>query len=417
MADQQWPVVALGTDRWNASRHQNGVVSYTTNMVEGMHQLGARAYVIANHAEPAGDGEFVREVPSWGDIQRGGIDRVLAGLGRRLVPDYTDGRLLAERLLHVLTRVHRNDGIEVFETEESNGVARLVIPRSPVPVVVRLHGPWFLVGPAVGVDQDAAYRRRLRREQLALERAAGVSAPSQDVIDRTRAFYGMELRRGRVIPNPVRIVPRSRRWNIRQCDPDRLLFVGRFDLGKGADVLLEAFGRVLRERPSARLTLVGQDHGISDEHGVMVKAEAYINRRFSDPFPRSRIERVGLQSPDELLALRRQSFVCVVASRYESFSMVTLEAMAAGCPVVATRVGGVPEIVHHRRNGLLVRPGHPGELADAILRLMSRPAMAETLGEQAARDAAEGYSPGCIARQTMDLYQEILLERASGPTP
>jgi glycosyltransferase involved in cell wall biosynthesis len=409
-AGQAFPVVALGTDHWNAARHQNGVVSYTTHLVEGMRQLGARVYVVANNVDPGGNGDrhFVRPVPTWAEIRRGKLGRVLVGIGRRLVPDYTGGRLLAERLLSVLHRAHRDDGIQIFETEESCGVARLVIPRSPVPVVVRLHGPWFLVGPASDERQDAAFRRRVARERIAIERAAGISAPSRDVIARTEDFYGIQLASACVIPNPIQPVPDALRWTLSGCDQSRLLFVGRFDRGKGADILLDAFARVVREDPRARLTLVGRDHGIADANGTLVGVQDYIRKAFPEPAVQSRIEWLGLRSADELIELRRRSFACVVASRYESFSMVTLEAMASGCPIVAPNVGGVPELVRHERNGLLFRSGDPGDLARTLLRLMHRLDMAQSLGEQAVRDATAQFNPACIARRTLNLYREVL---------
>ena len=73
--------------------------------------------------------------------------------------------------------------------EESFGVARFVATRSAVPIVVRLHGPWFLLGPVSGAARDRAYHHRIRHEGLAFARAAGLTAPSRDVITRAEAFY------------------------------------------------------------------------------------------------------------------------------------------------------------------------------------------------------------------------------------
>lgn len=409
-ACDEFPVVGVGTDRWNASRHQNGVVAYATNLVEGLKQLGAKVCVIANHVEPGNNETAVQAVPSWPEVRRGIADRVLAGLGRRIAPQYTDGRLLAERLLHALREARRLHGIEIFETEESCGVARLVIPRSPVPIIVRLHGPWFLVGPASGVRQDGVFRRRVARERTAIESAAAVSAPSLHVIKQTRDFYNIELPRARVIPNPIKSVPDSQRWDFNRCDPNRFLFVGRFDKGKGADILLDAFRQLLQQNPAARLTLVGLDHGITDDRGNLIRAEQYLDRLFPEPSHRAHVEWLGLQSPDELQALRRQSFACVLASRYESFSMVTLEAMACGCPIIAPNVGGIPELIRHEHNGILFQPGNAVELAQAMLSLMHRPAVAQALAAQANLDSLTRHDPAHVARQTVEFYRDVLAD-------
>jgi glycosyltransferase involved in cell wall biosynthesis len=200
----------------------------------------------------------------------------------------------------------------------------------------------------------------------------------------------------------------AERWTYERCDPDGLLFVGRFDRAKGADILLEAFGRVLRVRPSARLIIVGADTGIADEYGRRVHAPEYIARLLPARWMAERIEVLGIRTPQEIIELRRRSCISVVASRYESFSMVTLEAMAAGAPVIAPNVGGISEIIEHEHNGLLFRPEDAANLAATILQLMSNPAMARTLGQQAARNAVMNYSPAGIARHTLTFHQEVI---------
>src|SRR5207237_4658103 len=140
-------------------------------------------------------------------------------------------------------------GLELLQMEEAFGLPALVIPRVKVPVIVRLHGPWFLNGPAVGVPDDSGFKRRVRLERAAIAAAAGVTAPSKDVLDRVRKYYGLALTDAAVIPNPIQTIAASERWSPEGCDRNRILFIGRFDRHKGADVMVEAFVAVLRGRP------------------------------------------------------------------------------------------------------------------------------------------------------------------------
>jgi glycosyltransferase involved in cell wall biosynthesis len=103
--------------------------------------------------------------------------------------------------------------------------------------------------------------------------------------------------------------------------------------------------------------------------------------------------------------------MCIVASRYETFPNTALEAMACGCPVVSTAVGGVAELIEDGHNGMLCRPEDAEDLAQKILTLRGNRPLAAQLGEQAARDTRERFGPEVIARRTLEFYGQVL-ERA-----
>ena len=157
-------------------------------------------------------------------------------------------------------------GVQLLEIEESFGWSLGVRRKIPIPLVVRLHGPWFLNGTANGYPADAAFRTRVEKEGLGLGAADGITAPSLDVLERTRAYYGLALEQAEVIPNPVPDVPASERTGIlAECKPYEILFIGRFDLHKGGDMIIDAFRRVVARLPQARLRFVGLDRGISGQ--------------------------------------------------------------------------------------------------------------------------------------------------------
>jgi len=101
----------------------------------------------------------------------------------------------------------------------------------------------------------------------------------------------------------------------------------------------------------------------------------------------------------------------VLPSRAENFPIAILEAMASGLPVVATRVGGVPELVADGESGLLVDPGDPRQLAAAIDRFAADPELRRALGEHGARRAAERFDPEQIAGRMVELYERLHASR------
>jgi glycosyltransferase involved in cell wall biosynthesis len=103
----------------------------------------------------------------------------------------------------------------------------------------------------------------------------------------------------------------------------------------------------------------------------------------------------------------------ILPSRREGLGSTLLDAMERGLPIVASRVGGVPEIVHDGENGLLIDPERPDQLKAAILRLRAAKALRRKLGECGRRIAA-GYTPGAMAAHYMDLYRTTLAE--AGPS-
>jgi glycosyltransferase involved in cell wall biosynthesis len=96
----------------------------------------------------------------------------------------------------------------------------------------------------------------------------------------------------------------------------------------------------------------------------------------------------------------------VLATRYEELPSVLVEGMAAGLPVVASRVGGIPALVEHDVNGLLVPPGDADALAAAITRVLTEPSTAARLSAAARRTAA-GYAWPALARRVAMVYQEV----------
>jgi glycosyltransferase involved in cell wall biosynthesis len=339
------------------------------------------------------------------------LNRVIYGLWRRIAADPVDSHLLRRALTWTFQRALVEQDLDIFEMEESFGWAAWLKCISPIPICVRLHGPWFLNGRALGVPEDDNFRRRVEAEGQAIRAADLVLAPSRHVLEETRAYYGLKLEGAEVVPNPA---PRcSEHWQLDQADPKLLLFVGRFDRHKGGDLIIDAFARLLSEVPDARLRFVGPDSGFLDGFGRTWRFEEYLRDRLPRALESKQVEWLGFQPFSALSALRCKASLSVVCSRFENLPFTVLETMSLGCPLVAARVGGIPEVVEHESNGLLHLAGDSEALAAQILRLLDDPPRAAELGRQAASDCQQTLSPEIIATRLVDCYAKAIKRAGS----
>jgi glycosyltransferase involved in cell wall biosynthesis len=170
--------------------------------------------------------------------------------------------------------------------------------------------------------------------------------------------------------------------------------VANFRREKGHRYLLEAFGKVREAHPDTRLLLVGQG-----------PLEGETRRRAADQGLDGSVIFAGYR--DDALRILPTFDVFVLPSQHEGLSIALLEAMALGRPIVATRVGGVPEVVEDGVTGFLVPPRDPAALAAAIVTLLESPALRERMGE-AARRRATHFDIRSSVRRVEQVYEELL---------
>jgi len=148
--------------------------------------------------------------------------------------------------------------------------------------------------------------------------------------------------------------------------------IGRLEESKGQKALLEAFSQIYQRFPQARLLFVGDpppEHSGYDQKLRELAQELDIA---------DRVHFVGFQIQTAPIFAALDLFV--LASKQEAFGLVLLEAMAQGVPIIATRAGGVPEVIQDGVNGLLVKSGDAAELAGAMARLMRDAELRSRLG-------------------------------------
>ena len=391
---------------WPMGSSANGIIVCVAEMYKAWRRRREPAFVLTSHLVGENTEEGVIDLRQWPDA-RNLLERVLYATIGRYAPRRVTQLRMRNRVLPVLGMLHREHGVQIFEMEESFGLAARIAPHSCVPVVVRLHGTWLPNDP-MSICVDAKQAKNLRKKELSIRAASAISAPSSDILNRTRNAYELELPDAVVIPNPVCEPPPEAMWSYERCDKNRLVFIGRFDRHKGADILLSAFAKVLDRYPDCRLTMIGPDRGLVDDAGKQWSQPDFVADRFPDRKRRSQIECLGAKPHEALAELRSQGLMTIISSRYESFGVVATEAMILGCPLVATRTGGLAEIVQHEQTGLLARPGDADDLANQIMRLLADHTLAQRLGNEATKHCHRHYTPDAIARESHDFYESVV---------
>jgi glycosyltransferase involved in cell wall biosynthesis len=236
--------------------------------------------------------------------------------------------------------------------------------------------------------------------QIALQRAAYACAhtvvANSHAAARRLALEGVPARKIAVVPNGVDLQPL---WPKSAPVGGRtIIVVANLRPEKGHDVLIDAAAHVLHRFPDARFEVVGD----GPERGRLtaLAAARALSRSFS-----------FLGHRDDVAARLGSSDIFVLPSRSEAFPNAVLEAMAAGLPIVASAVGGIPELIDDGRSGLLVPAGDPAALAERLCRLLADAPLAVRLGE-AARAKAEAHdSFDRMVASFESLYLALLTRR------
>lgn len=174
--------------------------------------------------------------------------------------------------------------------------------------------------------------------------------------------------------------------------------VGRIFPIKNHRLFLEAAARVAAEEPDARFIIVG-DGILHPEMEQYASALGISDRVIFTGWRR------------DLPNIYADLDVLVISSNNEGTPVSAIEAMASGCPVVATRVGGVPDLIAEGETGYLVPPGSADELATAILRLLQNPKAASCMGQAAQAVARERFTIQRLILDTENLYQQLLAQK------
>jgi starch synthase len=276
-----------------------------------------------------------------------------------------------------------------------------------IPHVVTMHSLEAL-RPWKAEQLGGGYRISSWCERVSATAAAAVVAVSDGMrADILTAYPEIYPERIRVIRNGIdatEYAPDPQTWVLDRYGIDLgrpyVLFVGRITRQKGLPVLLRAAAGLV---PEAQLVICA---GAADTPELLAEVTDLVNGLRAS---RSGVLWINEMLPKpEVIQLLTHAAVFACPSVYEPLGIVNLEAMACATAVVASRTGGIPEVVADGETGLLVPPDEPEPLADALNALLSDPDRAAAMGQAGRKRAVAEFGWQAIAAQTAELYAELV---------
>ncbi|MCS6862491.1 MAG: glycosyltransferase family 4 protein [Abditibacteriales bacterium] len=334
------------------------------------------------------------------------------------------GFVFAARLCHQLLAAHKRQPFDVMEVHDSTAFygAWLFSRLRQVPVIMFMHACIFESGKRDMYPWSLALTYKINT-RFYLKRAHCIACISQRLVEWAKKL-GAPPERVRFIHEPVdteTFRPRvngalsadcGNGWNgfptsgnernrfhplpqsIDSYSPT-LLYVGRLSPEKGAQVLIDALPQMLQRLPRLRLRLIG---GGSQQPSL----RDTVNQNGL----KEHVEFVGAVPHHELPRHYAEADALVIPSLSEGLPKVLPEALACGLPIIGTQVGGIPEVVQNGYNGLLVPPGDPDALADAVVTLFSQHDLHHTLRANA-RPSVERFSWERNVGQFIQMYESV----------
>ena len=299
---------------------------------------------------------------------------------------------------------------DIIEFADVGGEAYFYLKRQHhIPTVVRCHTPTFVLRQYY-LSNEMPYDTSItaRMEKFSIEKADGVTAPSMNMAKVIANTCKVPLSAINFIPNALDTSVYSS--NIEKLPDDGVIFlhIGRMERVKGIQILLDAIPSVLKVIPNAKFIFVGADRKGADGQSWYKRLEEQTGKANLE----ERIQLVGFVDQKELSSFYQKADVAVIPSlNYESFSYTCAQAMAAGLPVVASRIGGIPETVEDGVCGILVEPGDSGQLADALIMLGKDGNLRKKFGEAGRLKACNEFDSHVVASKTVNYYSSVISKR------
>jgi glycosyltransferase involved in cell wall biosynthesis len=311
--------------------------------------------------------------------------------------------------MRVINKICKRYDIDVVHGQSPSSFG-YALARKRLPLVVTLHGTSYgeiisyfgipLSSISFASIRDAILTQPLWAFLTSLEYrfADKVIAVSEAIASEASRFYHLPKDKIAVIYNGVN-PSYSPDGNAREVENENqmILFVGRLIWRKGAKFIIDAMPQILAEYPDAKLFLVG--------HG---EQEKILKKHVNELRIENSVFFLGKISDEELFHLYQETNVYVQPSLYEPLGIAIMEAMSMGKPVVASRTGGIQELIKGGEEGILVEPGNSLQLGKAILDVFSDSSFGKKMGDNARRRALRDFAWKAIAQKTLKLYENVL---------
>lgn len=375
-----------------------GIGTYTYVLSHGLVELGHNVHVICksldNSREYQDNGVWIhRIVPE--ELQ-------LPKICRKYLTVILSFSEFSQSAFHKFRELIKEIEIDIVETSEYGADGYYLIKNLQVPTVIKLHTPCFLLRKAS--KEFLSFNGYLieRLEKFTILNATATISPSRSLAEIVARRFKIPISQIKIIPNPVDIdtfIP-----NNAAVEKELILYVGRLQHLKGVYTLIKATTLILDKIPSLRLILVGHNH--NDPHQCKIKEDLIKILKGKNVL--HKVEFLDRINRNELIKYYQKSTICVVPSLWENFPYTCLEPMSCGKPVVASRTGGIPEIIEDGISGLLFTPEDEKDLAAKIISLIQNPDKMKEVGKNARDRVVSTFSKQVIAQRTLNFYEQVL---------
>jgi glycogen synthase len=396
--------IALLTQTVPGQASYGGIGRYTYDLARGLHERGHKVHILCRDENPLHHeslGFVVHGLPSAKTSPQP-IARSRPILNKNLTYALAVERKLADLYAQ---------GVEFDVVHASNWDAEAValIRERVYPTALMLVTPLAQVIQTEKWSLSDDLEACVALDRWQIEHADVICVPSRGVLKSYQSLMGMALEQFRNLQvTSLGIIPESISSNgsiLQKKSSYRLLFVGRLEWRKGAQTLLDALPSLMPRFLDWECHFVGDDTAPAVE-GKTFK-ELFTEQHTQAPWL-NRVIFHGLVSEAEL---RRQYQMCdlfVAPSLFESFGLIFQEAMQYGKAVVGCRTGGIPEVVAHGVEGLLVTPDSPLELRDALAQLMQDQALRESMGKAGKHRIRERDNYQTMALHLEKVYMSLI---------
>jgi glycosyltransferase involved in cell wall biosynthesis/GT2 family glycosyltransferase len=386
-------------------RDTAGIARWTHALAGGLRARGHHLHVITTSESDRRvefrDGVWIHAVPSLpGTAERAPID-LPASIFARAAAVLTEARAIRDEF-----------GLDLLSAPIWDVEGILCAAHLGVPVVTSLHTAYRMVLPLKERwRSDLPFRfhhveKVIAAERWLFEHAALLLANSTEICRELQSLYQVSFDPARVAVVPHGIAPLDAP-TAAQPDADhvRLLYVGRVERRKGLDLLLEAVMPLLEAEPRLLLDVVGAP---VPEEAAFASLIAELRNALEDADLAAQVRFHGYVNDSVLAKFYGECDVFVAPSRFESFGLIAIEAMRHGKPVVATRVGGLAEIVQSGVSGELFEPESVESLRTAMAGLLAAPERCREMGAQAAAIFADRFTSDVMAERVERRFLDLL---------
>jgi hypothetical protein len=385
-----------------------GIGTYTHQLAHGLARNGHNVRVIALSLD--GNNEYMD-----GNVYVHRISHRILFLKKGPLLEFAVRLEYSYQLYKNLKALIDRYDIDIVEAPNffAEGIVYSLFKR--VPLVTRLHSPFSEVINAYGWKNTFDRRLSCFLEDVSIMHSDLITCSTKACAKNMAQHLGINFKKIRIIPLGVK-VPEPGNYKTTSNFPSNgrlnVLFIGRLERRKGVHILMQAIPLVLKEFPQAHFTLIGRDTFLNSRYSSFdgPKENSFKGSLLND-FPqgyRDKVDFLGFVKSEELPKYLGSCDLFVAPSLYETFGFIYIEAMSYERPVVASRIGSVSEVVIDGKNGLLVTPGDPSALAEAIAYLLRNRSIREEMGRAGREYVEKNFTQEIMVENTLMAYREVL---------